>query len=290
MADFRPSYSQFIALIIRHGHLVPSGEDFNQTRSETLKELLEFIPPDKKLTISHSARKGIINNIIGQLAYVKKSFGTTGGHLTSKNLSYIRIPKSASTSMSREMLQHVYPALKERTLTERQINFLTDANLQTENPGATIFTIVRNPFSRLVSVYRDFFEKPSGFIYTDYLLGVFSKEISFSEFVHRLALIPDWLKDQHIRPQHAFLQFYERKKLPIQIFHLEKQDNLKDFLAENSLQLPHLNKNADSYDYRLYYTAETLEKVRSVYATDVLKFGYENDYHELKAFLKTVQK
>lgn len=290
MANLLQQYAQFITFIIRHGHLVPTGEDFNQIRSETLKEFLEFIPPGKKVMIPHSSRKGVIKNMIGQMAYFQKSFRPRGAHLTFKTLSYIRIPKSGSTSISLEMLRHVYPALKERVLTEKQINFLTDANLETENPGATIFTIARNPFSRLVSVYRDFFEKQSSFIYADYLFGIFAKDISFSEFVHRLALIPDRLKDQHIRPQHLFFQFYERKGLTVRIFHLEKQDKLNNFLAGNSLQLHHLNKSADEYDYRLYYTVETLEKVRSVYATDVVRFGYENDYHELKVYLKTVQK
>jgi len=268
-----PQYFQLLRLVTQHGRFRHSGENFNQTRQESLKELQEFIPSIE----SHSLDSGTTNSFIAQAAFIKNSFQQKGGHLTAGQLSYIRIPKSASTSMSAALLEKVYPTLSQRKLNGVQINFLTDATLQVhlEDVSRTYFTIVRNPFSRLASVYRDFYEnKDSHFIYRDYLFGILPQTLTFSEFVDRISCIPDRLKDQHIKPQHLFLQYYVKQNISVKVFKLEDPEKLNAFLKEHSLQLPHLNKSQVGYDYRQYYTPSLLKKVSALYQSDLEKFGY----------------
>ena len=291
MINTGKKYFQFLGLLLKHGRFGHSGENFNQSREESLKELLNFIPPSCAIALSGGTtslawKNAIARNLVAQLAFLKNSLKTKGDHLTSKDLSYIRIPKSASTSMSKEMLEKIYPALKQKAITENQINFLTDVNLQPAlEDSVNLFTIVRNPFSRLVSVYRDFFEKKNNFIYRDYLFGVLHQHISFSEFVDRITCIPDQLKDQHIRPQHTFLKYYEKQNLDVKIFKLEHSEQLNQFLSQYDMKLPHLNKSAERYDFRSYYDAYTLNKVYTLYQVDIEKFDYRQEYKTVADYL-----
>lgn len=281
-------YFQLIGLIIKHGQLKSGTENINRVREENLQDFHEFIPTHRRESQPHPITKTRFQNLIGQVAFIKNSFRTRGGHLVAKGLGYIRIPKSASTSLSLEMLAKKYPALKERETSAQQINFLTDVNLTSETDGTEFFTIVRNPLERIVSVYRDFFEhKNASFIYSDYLFGILSQNISFGEFINRITCIPDRLKDQHLRPQHTFLKFYQKKNVSVQVFKLENPE-LLIFLSSNSLQLPHLNKSREAYDYRSYFDLSILNKARELYAHDIHYFGYEKELQALEKQLKTV--
>ena len=281
-------YGQLLMLILRQGTFRQRGENFNQSRAEALTDLREFVPDTLSRATAFSG--GTTNTFIGQLAFIKNSFTLKGGHLTAENLSYVRIPKSANTSMSMAMLEKLYPTIKQKTIDSTQINYLTDVNLHFKKENRknhSYFTIVRNPFSRLVSVYRDFFEHSDAtFIYRDYLFGVLHRQLSFAEFVDRIACIPDRLKDQHIKPQHAFLKYYVKEKIPVKTFKLEEVETLREFLNAYSLQLPHLNKSAESYDFSKYYTPPLLKKVHQLYRTDIEKFEYEQEYQNLLSQVK----
>lgn len=286
-------YLQLAAQIIRNGTLQSSGQNFNSARAESLKNLKEFIPP---LVLAHlsqgkpnTGKKSPRKSFIRQAAFIKHAFRNDGGHLSAQNLSYIRIPKAANTSISYAMLVKKYPALTERNPDEYQINFLADVNLQPAviAKTETFFTVVRNPFARLVSVYRDFFEtNHARFMYSDYLFGILKPDISFAEFVSRISQIPDRLKDQHFKPQHEFLKPYENKGFSIAWFKLEEPALLQSFLKEQGMELSHRNKSQSDYDYTTYYNAGLLKKVYALYREDVDKFGYRGVYEELANKIK----
>ena len=285
-------YLQLAWLILTRGQMKHSGEDFNKNRMESLQELQEFVPGrTTMLNPETSSRNATTRTIVAQSAFFKNSLKTQGGHLTVGDLNYIRIPKAASTSMSNALLEKRYPALKQKSLTETQINFLTDLNLQTDvSSPSSLFTIVRNPFARLVSVYQDLFENPEHYVYRDYLFGILPPQLSFSEFVDRISRIPDRLKDQHLKPQHAFLKFYERKNVTVRIFKLEDPELLNQFLKGFSMGLPHLNKSSESYDYSSYYNPTVLTKALEIYRVDVKLFGYEKEYQMLLESVKKDRK
>ena len=286
-------YLQLAAQIIRNGTLKSSDQNFNSLRAENLKNLHEFIPPHVSAHLteikSNPGKKKPGNNLIRQAAFIKYALRNDGGHLTAQNLSYIRIPKAANTSISYAMLLKKYPSLTERKLDEYQVNFLADVNLLPAVLAKTgsFFTVVRNPFARLISVYRDFFEtNHARFMYSDYLFGILKPDISFAEFVDRISQIPDQLKDQHFRPQHKFLKPYENKGFSVAWFKLEEPALLQSFLKEQGMELTHRNKSHTDYDYTLYYNASLLKKVYAVYRTDIDKFGYAELYRELKTQIK----
>lgn len=279
-------YLHLLELIIKHGNLRHSGYDFNKTREEGLKQL--GVPGESTKPVKRSFLKSLLwknaftRRIHSELAFLKSSLtNNRGAHLydAQHNLVYIRIPKSASTSVSLLMLSGIYDDISR--LDAREINFLIDANLKPKlspaEEASTFFTIVRNPFARIVSVYRSYFEgKQDHFLYEDYLFGSFQKAISFPEFVRRLSLIPDRLKDQHLKPQHLFLQYYERRKLRnITVLKLEEPDSISNFLNQYNLSIPHLNKSNSTSDFRSYYDEETARLVAEIYKMDLENFGYD---------------
>lgn len=286
-------YLQLAALILKHGSLRHNGQNFNTNRAKNLEKLKEFIPspsafhsPKPK---ADSGKKSSGKNLVAQAAFIKSSFQNSGGHLSVQNLAYIRIPKAANTSLSYALLAKQYPALTEKNPDETQINFLTDVHLKEVNEfgSETFFTVVRNPFARLVSVYRDFFETHrSEFIYADYLFGILPQTISFPEFIDRISRIPDRLKDQHLRLQHLFISPYEKKGIAVKVLKLENTLELKSFFAERSMQLTHQNKSAQPYDYTLYYNQASLRQAYEICQADLSKFGYQQDYEQLKQAVK----
>jgi hypothetical protein len=280
---------KLVGAIARHGRFRHSGYDFTREREEQLRQL-SAEASHEPLSESRNVRANLYwHNIIAQAAYVKSRMFANGGHLMGAgNLAYIRIPKSANTSLSLIMLQSQgIPNLS--TATSEQINFLADRRLEShiqKSSGITFFTVVRDPFERIVSVYLDFFQRHANpFLYEDYLFGIFHRSMTFSEFIDRLILIPDWLKDPHLRPQHAFLRYYQRKNIQPIVLRLEETSPLTEFLSNHGLSLPRLNAAAP-YDYRSYYSADSFHKVAAIYEKDVAQFGYEKEQASLNKFLQ----
>jgi hypothetical protein len=280
-------WARFMMMIVNQGTLRRQLYDYGRTRAVVRKEFPQFCLEEQK-TLGRKKR----DYLLGQVAFIKNSFSTKGGHLSAPGikLTYIRNPKAASTSLAYFMLNALYPEIKNYRISAEKINILTDINLSTEVKASeksfACFTVVRNPFARLVSVYRSFFEKASAqFIYDDYLFGILKKDISFAEFVNALQIIPNVLKDQHVKPQHGLLRYYRKKNIDVQVFHLESPEVLKLFLSRYSASLLTLNKDELPYDYRSYYDADMLEKVYRIYQRDIKYFGYEQEYLELRSAL-----
>ena len=158
-------------MIVRFGRFKHSGKDFNKERTEALQTLQAFVPkssspliplgwlaPVKTLFMKNAYLRGLIT----QASLAKESVTPHGGHIHAPflNISYIRIPKSASTSLSYAILKVIYPGLSTIPLDSKEINFLTDANIKRSlssiDANDIFFTVVRNPFSRIVSVYHDY--------------------------------------------------------------------------------------------------------------------------------------
>lgn len=285
-------------LIIRRARCSNRGSDYSLQRMEMLADLTAFFPALPATGADAGKfRKWIFSNrylryFREQAAFIKHALKREAGHLfvPGLNLYYVRNPKAASTSLSYAMLLARHPDLKNFELSAEKINFLTDVNLKktirsTEN-SAIFFTVIRNPFARVVSVYHDFFESHSAqFIYDDYLFGIFKKGLSFSQFVDILLVIPDRLKDQHLKPQNAFLKFYRDVPVKVTLLKLEDELAVSAFLSGFHLTMPVLNNSDTAYDYRTYYNRDTLQKVSEIYAHDISSFGYEAEYRDLKRYI-----
>ena len=297
-------FTRLLGLIVRYGRLRHSGYDFSKRRAESLKELQEFIPNRKSRgpLAGYEKIKALLwvnsfsRSILIAVYYLKNSYLDRAHHLhePSMNLCYIRIPKAGSTSISHSMLISIYKSLKARELSASEINFLTDVNLHSGISATdelpVFFTLVRNPYARIVSVYRNFFENNSEkFLYQDYLFGVLKKNLSFNEFLRRVSIIPDVFKDQHLRPQTLFLEYYRKKKLNIVILKLERPGEINSFLSQYGLTLPHLNQSAEQYDYRSYYDHDSLMLASDIYGADIKAFDYQSELIKLKAFISAIR-
>jgi hypothetical protein len=293
-------------MIVRFGKFRHSGKDFNKERNESLATLQAFVPrsgspliplhwlnPVKTLFMKNL----YLRSFITQASIAKESVTPHGGHLHAPflNISYIRIPKAASTSISYSMLKVIYPGLNTIPLDPREINFLTDANIRRSlssfDSNDIFFTVVRNPFARIVSVYRDYISNSlTENVFEDYLFGILSTGLSFKDFVKRIDGIPDLLKEPHIKPQHHFIDYYKKKNPNVVILKLEKPDEVNSFLAIYSLEMPVLNASKDDYNYRDFYDPETFEMVARMYRTDVKMFRYEQESLALREYLENNQK
>ena len=176
---------RFLRQVLIHGKFYYSGCDFGERRIRLLADLAEFCPSGscKRPRKAWLMRNRYLRAWISEAAYFARSFRSSGGHLIlhEAQLWYIRIPRAASTAFSRSILLEEFPRLKNLSPSVEQINFLTDLYLQRTSFGHSkttrVITVVRNPYSRIVSVYRQFFERPSGsFLYEDYLFGIFQKK------------------------------------------------------------------------------------------------------------------
>jgi hypothetical protein len=295
------TYFKLLVTLLKYGRLRHSGFNFNSARTQVLSGLMGKITAEHYTQQYHTQVTGIrkllwenpfLRSLLAQAAFIKNSYQIKGGHVhvPGLNLTYIRIPKAGSTSLSYSLLIRLIPDLKEKKPNPIQVNFLADTTAETHiksgSQNSIWFTVVRDPFARMVSVYRDFFENASAdFLYQDYLFGIFSRDLTFREFIQRLSLIPDALKDQHVKPQYMFLRYYKQNNISPRVFTLENTQALSEFLENYQLELPTLNKSRLVYDHRLYYDAETLELVFRIYKADVDQFGYFQNYLSLKDFL-----
>jgi chondroitin 4-sulfotransferase 11 len=155
-------------------------------------------------------------------------------------------------------------------------------------PGLFAFAFVRNPWDRLVSCYRDKIRgEVDGFTYFTIRPGVanclarfdaFVAGMSFDQFVHAVASIPDDDADAHFRSQHTFvsgddgqlaIDFVGRyERLADDVWRIEQR------LGLPPLALPRLQAARTPADFSAFYTAETRRLVARRYERDVELFGY----------------
>lgn len=270
-----------LTLIAKHGSVKSPVADYAAIKKKNLSGLEEFLPYKTIPAATPHPTRLAVHHLRATGALIKNSLRTHGGHLMTpeKKLFYVRIPKAANTSCSFALLKSNFPGLPQ-TISSTQVNLLADCWLERTVNAAlkaqTGFTLVRHPLHRLVSVYRDFFERSeTDFIYGDYLFGILAKAISFEEFVLRISKIPDRLKDQHFRPQSCFLKTYRKGNIPVRVFKLEQRDELEGFLSSYGIEMPNLNQSPAPYDYPSYYTGRSLTVARKMYASDFLMFNYD---------------
>jgi len=141
------------------------------------------------------------------------------------------------------------------------------------------FAFVRNPWDRLVSVYRYLHDSRGDGRYPEWAAFVQGFG-SFEAFVSR------WLWPENVErcvlflPQHRFL--LDRFGMPC-LDYLGRFETLaEDFVRVAAClsvraRLPQSNRAPERREYADYYDAESRERVAEVYARDIEWFGYRFD-------------
>jgi len=138
-------------------------------------------------------------------------------------------------------------------------------------PDAFKFTLVRNPWDRLVSYYHwlrmQRFDHPAVTV---------AQATTFKEF----------LQDQHIQDaarQNSYAGYMTDREgvevcdLFARIEHPSDLDPLWQHLGFK-LSVPHLNRSDRRADWRFYYDAESFEIVGNIAAMDIARFGYQSEF------------
>lgn len=167
---------------------------------------------------------------------------------------YYPIPKAATSSVLGYFLETVFldGARSADDMTPNQIHgfdfprtSLSEA-VRLGRGGYISFAVVREPYSRLESCYRDKIldsrarEEPLryGFARYNRLLGkdAFSTGMSFCEFVNAVERIPDLLADEHFRSQWRFLPCGRRGLKLDHLIRIERFDeDMGEMCARNRL-------------------------------------------------------
>lgn len=171
--------------------------------------------------------------------------------------------------------------------------------------NSLVFTIVRHPFERLVSAFRDKFElaKPYAYIYNHYAADVINianehnpkprvghrviRRPTFSEFVDYLLRTPVDQYNDHWVPYWLHCHLCE-----IEYDVIGKMETINediDFITEKSglaalnVTLPWANRRASKENLSLEYFKQLsqtqVEKLYQIYLPDFQMFGYEADQY-----------
>lgn len=167
---------------------------------------------------------------------------------------------------------------------------LTPNNIPSDCKAYYKFTYVRNPFTRLVSCYKNKFENnvANSKVYHNYLLGYLSRVESFDNFIKKVCKIPFPFSDNHFLLQYNLIYDKKGKCLIDYVGNFEDLPNdYNEKIADvyGFSHLPHYNKTESSKRWEDYYTIETANLVYKKYRKDFEAFGYEDSYNGLIDYL-----
>lgn len=157
-------------------------------------------------------------------------------------------------------------------------------------PDHYAFAFVRNPWTRLVSCYRDKIRgevgdftgfAESGVAHCLAHYGVFTPAMTFADFVHAVAAIPDDQADEHFRAQAGYVT---NAAGAIAVDFVGRYESFTEDFAHvgrtiglpTNLRLPKLQA-APPADPAGYYTPAIIEIVARRYQRDLALFGYRWD-------------
>jgi len=214
------------------------------------------------------------------------------------HLLYCWIHKVASSSWSKVFFNLKGKEVPPSRLHEAAQQFsISSFKLPTAITNSLVFTIVRHPFERLVSAYRDKFElaKKYAYVYTMYagkILGLPSsvdiesqrvKRPTFSQFVDYLLRVPVQQYNDHWIPYWLHCHVCE-----VEYDIIGKMETISDdmeFIVEKSglaatnISLPWTNRRNSGEGISLkYFRTLTSDQVRGlyrIYKLDFEMFGYQ---------------
>lgn len=207
-----------------------------------------------------------------------------------KKMIYVLNPKVATTSIV-EYLSGVEDEFVSSKLTQKQIrslkkiSYIKDANQLREfqRNGYFIFSFVRNPYARLISMFKQKYTLQENGKYKKRAFAL-SRHLEyvddFEDMVKRISSIPDEFSDTHFMSQSAILygQAFDLKYDAIG--HLESFDEDFEKVTQSvsglsgKPQVKNKTSSSGSLDYKEWFSSELSELVYDRFEQDFNKFGY----------------
>lgn len=200
-------------------------------------------------------------------------------------LIYFTMPKNACTSITTHLVDALglpkRPDFPKFIHKRAFYNFpsATDSEVRTKYKDLLRFSVIRNPWERLVSCYKDkIFYKTEENTYFVRVNPQFSRGMSFPDFVDIVINTPDRLADFHFCSQLYLLYGFDGYFPLNYIAEMgELNQHIETIKAKTGVPLdtfPHLNPSKKR-SYTDYYTPDLIEKVRERFRIDIDFFGYE---------------
>ena len=193
--------------------------------------------------------------------------------------AYIPIPKIAHTSIKRTIAK----TPKTDKVRIHQVPFNSEPLKRFNTNTYYTFSFVRNPLTRLISLYRRnvYEENPKHLFYR--YGSTFYHKMSFTEFVEAVCKIPDWRSDKHFRSQHWFLML-NGKFICNYIGRFETLETDWNKLSEKTGlgTLDKFNSSSTTAPIEEYFNHKTLNKVLVRYKKDIELLGYKNEIELFK--------
>ncbi len=203
---------------------------------------------------------------------------------------FIHIPKTGGTSMALAlerraaaddiMLGDTPKALKRRRRVtgvqaagrlwkHSMLSDLVGLISEEEIAAATVFTMVRNPWDRLVSYYR--WLQTQSFAHPAVAIA---RAQPFSGFLNH----PDMQAALRANPYERYVTLSngaEKCDQFVRLEHLEEDlPKLEELIDLRLAPLPHANESERKRDYRVYYSEADQQLVARLSGTDLARFGY----------------
>lgn len=200
---------------------------------------------------------------------------------------FIAISKNANTTINRmflDKLGYEYDPDNYKSIhgQKNSLSITQKEFLDMDTDDVFVFTFARNPFTRLVSAYKN---KVVGESYQPIMQNYYGRiypNMTFAEFVNETSEIPDWWADEHFRSQVADMY----PKSTDKIDYMGKVENFTEDIkvVREKLDLPNPKSMNQSTKKKKpahkYYTKELAKKVYERYQDDFNKLGYGNSFQE----------
>lgn len=184
-----------------------------------------------------------------------------------KKLLFIHIPKTGGTSIEhsfRDFNKEIGVGIKDNKAMQHYTYFDYKKNLSEYFNNFMKFSIVRNPYSRIVSDFyflnsmKDFKTFRNMDEYLDYAEDCINTN-NFNRTIY----------DDHFMPQYYYLEDITN----IKIFKTEKRGQLNNFLESYGLEIYHKNKMRKGVK-PINLTREQANRINKLYRIDFKIFGY----------------
>lgn len=196
------------------------------------------------------------------------------------NLFFIHIPKCAGTTIEKALDLQKSECFFSKTRFDNILNIspqhfsYKDLRIIFQLKKFKLFTIVRNPYDRIVSEYK-YIQKSENEYWADF------KNLNFDLFIEQIFLLDEDkrsnLFDNHFKSQYSFI---EEGEDVIKIFKYENLQESFDWLnsvTKSNLSFSH-ERNSEKMHYSFYYKyRKTIDTITELYKKDLEYFNYTFD-------------